>query len=154
MGSLFFVSLRSGATENMDSTKGDTNADVKEKAREVMELVETARIWYIDNGANLTFQLYGPIIGTLILAFLAYMLWQQLPGLLSSFASAMGNLAGGYGKQLKRLSGSNKWNNGGASYDEYGDYYTSGTEHYEAQQESLLGPDSRISGGHRLHSSY
>merc|ERR1712079_79511 len=90
------------------------------------------------NGANLTFQLYGPIIGTLILAFLAYMLWQQLPGLLSSFASAMGNLgaaAGGYGKQLKRLSGSNKWNNGGASYDEYGDYYTSGTEHYEAQQE-------------------
>ena len=25
----FFVSLRSGATENMDSIKGDTNADVK-----------------------------------------------------------------------------------------------------------------------------
>ena len=81
-----------------------------EKAREVMEMVETARIWYIDSGANVTFQLFGPIFGSLLLAIckeltrktnispnmfiisVAYMLWQQLPGILSSFASAMANV--------------------------------------------------------------
>ena len=75
-----------------------------------MEMVETARIWYIDSGANVTFQLFGPIFGSLVLAIckeltrkanispnmfiisVAYMLWQQLPGILSSFASAMANV--------------------------------------------------------------
>ena len=83
----------------------------------------------------------------LFIITVAYMLWQQLPGILSGFASAMANvgaaglqdlcqllilfscLAGGYGKKLKRLSGGNKWNSAPAAYDEY-DYYTSGTEHY------------------------
>ena len=32
-----------------------------------MELVETARIWYIDNDANITFQLFTPIIGGILL---------------------------------------------------------------------------------------
>jgi len=122
----------------MDTTKSDTNADVKEKAREVMELVETARIWYIDTGANIEFQLFGPMLGAVILAVLGFMLWQQLPAILSGVASGMasvGAAAGGYGKKLKRLgAGNNKWNSAGPVYDEY-DYYTSGTEHYEAQQE-------------------
>ena len=33
-----------------------------------MEMVETARIWYIDSGANVTFQLFGPIFGSILLA--------------------------------------------------------------------------------------
>ena len=33
-----------------------------------MEMVETARIWYIDSGANVTFQLFGPIFGSLLIA--------------------------------------------------------------------------------------
>ena len=32
-------------------------------------MVETARIWYIDSGANVTFQLFGPIFGSILLAF-------------------------------------------------------------------------------------
>ena len=73
-------------------------------------MVETARIWYIDSGANVTFQLFGPIFGSILLAIskeltkkksispkcslisVAYWLWQQLPSLLSSLASTMANV--------------------------------------------------------------
>ena len=119
--------------KNMESTKSDTNADVKEKAREVMEMVEAARIWYIDSNANITFQLFGPIFGPIILPILFYWLWQNLPGILSLFASILA-AAGGYGKKLMRMRAGNKWSSAPALYDQY-DYYTSGTEHYEAQQE-------------------
>ena len=75
-----------------------------------MELVETARIWYIDTGANIEFQLIGPVVGAIILAIckelvkknlphplnfiisVGYMLWQQLPAILGGFASSMAHI--------------------------------------------------------------
>ena len=124
--SVCFLSYRDQEHDkNMDTTKSDTNADVKglydiylrahdecclsEKAREVMELVETARIWYIDSGANIQFQLFGPMLGAAILAVckefmkkvipfpnflisVGFMLWQQLPAILSGIASGMASV--------------------------------------------------------------
>ena len=94
--SVCFLSYRDQEHDkNMDTTKSDTNADVKglfniclrahdecclpEKAREVMELVETARIWYVDSGANLEFQLIGPILGAAILAVCKEFMKKNLP---------------------------------------------------------------------------
>ena len=33
-----------------------------------MELVETARLYYVDAGGNLEFQLFGPVLGAVIFA--------------------------------------------------------------------------------------
>ena len=55
------------------------NAVNAEKAREVMELVETARIWYVDSGANIQFQLFGPILGAAILAVCKELMKKNLP---------------------------------------------------------------------------
>ena len=94
--SVCFLSYRDQEHDkNMDTTKSDTNADVKglyyiflsaldecclsEKAREVMELVETARIWYVDSGANIQFQLVGPILGAAILAVCKELMKKNLP---------------------------------------------------------------------------
>ena len=53
--------------------------DMSEKAREVMELVETARIWYIDSGANIEFQLFGPVAGAILLAICKELAKKNLP---------------------------------------------------------------------------
>ena len=84
-----------------------------------MDLIETARIFYTDNGANITFNLYGPIIGgalllgrktkifkswkmiiyivRMILFPVAYLLFTQGPSLLSSMSSAVSSIGGGGG---------------------------------------------------------
>ena len=83
-----------------------------------MDLIETARIFYTDNGANITFNLYGPIIGgalllgrkikifkswkmiiyvRMILFPVAYLLFTQGPSLLSSMSNAVSSIGGGGG---------------------------------------------------------
>ena len=54
-----------------------------------MELVETARIWYIDTGANIEFQLFGPMLGAVILAVCKEFMKKVIPFPIIPFFSGL-----------------------------------------------------------------
>ena len=62
-----------------------------EKAKLAMELVEEARLFYINTQAQVSFNLLGPVIGALLILGFIWFLYNGMP----SFLAEMGNAFSG-----------------------------------------------------------
>ena len=65
--------------------------------------METARIWYIDTGANIEFQLFGPMLGAVILAVCKEFMKKVIPfpNFIFQWASCCGNSFPQYSAELQ-----------------------------------------------------
>merc|ERR1712223_378555 len=134
MGSHFFVA-DGEAAKNV--TWNRQKAELKEKAKLALELVEEARLFYINTQAQVSFNLLGPVIGALLILGFIWFLYNGMPSFLAemgnAFSGLLGGGGGGYGKH-KRVYGSS---GGNYNYDDYYDdiYTPAAAEHYEAKEE-------------------